>query len=103
MNGLHIRVVVPRSEELNRLFRLFGEWVIPPDDILRVEQEKEGRSIIVEAYVDPSRADTLTKEGFKIEVILDLSTIKDPRIYVSKTNRFKEQLKELKREKKRES
>lgn len=94
MELLHVELEVQERETLETLAEQLSELGVPGEYVLQVEGREDGSST-VSVYLKPGQRDRLADAGFTSRVVLDLSTIKDPREYVSRGNRFADELERL--------
>ncbi len=102
MELFEVKVTTSNVEQMNKLFKYLLDWNLPPEDILHIGKGKatESKKTIFHFYVLPKNVEILQAEKFPVEIVLDLSKIPDPRSYVSKTNRFKDELERIKKKRK---
>jgi hypothetical protein len=80
------------------LLTLYGVPVDPWGGDPRVEVQDDG-SMLLFIYAIPRIEHLLKQRNYEYDVIKDFASERDPREFVSKTNRFKKELEALKRKK----
>ena len=100
---LYVKVSIPDLENMKVFLKLLMEWGISREEIIKSQKLKESKENIlhVQIYVNEKQYSQLRDLGFSVKILLDLSTIKDPRHYASKTNRFVDELERLKQKPRR--
>jgi hypothetical protein len=94
MDLLQVDIEVQGPERMEELARQLSNLDVPNDYVLRVVGDEAG-SAKISVYLKPEQRDRIAEAGFASRVVLDLATIKDPREYVSPTNRFAEELEKI--------
>ena len=91
MDLLQVELEVQDRERMEELGRHLSDLDVPNDYVLLVVRDEAG-SARISVYLKREQHDRLVEAGFAPRVVLDLATIKDPREYVSSTNRFSDEL-----------
>ena len=99
MDAYQILLQVTSRKELKRLLNFLQEKHFPIDPCSNNPQIREVDKNLAEVvfFASSKHLKQLEEGGYKYEIVKDYSDETDPREYVSKTNRFKEQLEKLKK------
>ena len=99
MDAYKVKLKVTSNKELQGLLNYLWQNNFPLDPCSRHPKVREVDKDLAEViFLVSSRGlQRLEKDGFTVEIVKDFSDEVDPREYVSKTNRFKAELEELRR------
>ena len=99
MDAYQILLKVTSKKELNNLLNFLLKNHFPIDPCANNPQIREVDKNLAEVVFFASSRDLkkLKEGGYSYEIVKDFSDQVDPREYVSKTNRFKGQLEQLKK------
>ncbi len=101
MNFKEIAIRIADRMELAatiNLLTFYGVPINPSGGDPRVEVQDDG-SMLLFIYATPRIEKLLKQRNYEYDVIKDFASERDPREFVSKTNRFKKELEALKRKK----
>jgi len=99
MDLLQVEVEISNREHRMRLFEFLREWQFDTGHVLAYRKGKEG-VLVAEIYVTREQMEEVEKAQIPVRVVLDLSKVPDPRTYVSRENRFAEELERIRSERK---